>query len=360
MLVFAADTSGKHGSIALARCSQPDVCQILDVADLAGGTFSAQLVPQIAALLSQHGLTKTDMEGLAIVSGPGSFTGLRIGLAAIKALGEVLAKPIVALSMLEIVARAGLTGGRCLAAMDAGRNEVYVGNFDGQRLGTERLLTMSEFLLLAQDIPVVTADSNIANAARSASLVFEEIARPRADSVARLGWGKNSGKGTGLARRTRSQLHSPCRRGNIFRAKIESCVLVRSATAADIPLILQLEREAPTAAHWSPAHYHFLFPQPSALRLALVIEDEQSARGFLVAHRIFSEWEIENILVAAPARRRGFASELMRTLLDTARREGAQSIFLEVRESNRPARAFYEKLGFQHSGRRAELLSQPR
>ena len=129
-------------------------------------------------------------EGLAIVSGPGSFTGLRIGLAAIKALGEVLAKPIVALSMLEIVARAGLTGGRCLAAMDAGRNEVYVGNFDGQTLGTERLLTMSEFLLLAQDIPVVTADSNIANAARSASLVFEEIARPRADSVARLGWGK--------------------------------------------------------------------------------------------------------------------------------------------------------------------------
>lgn len=190
MLVFAADTSGKQGSIALARCSQPDVCRILDVADLAGGTFSAQLVPQIAALLSQHGLTKTEMGGLAIVSGPGSFTGLRIGLAAIKALGEVLAKPIVALSMLEIVARAGLTGGRCLAAMDAGRNEVYVGNFDGQRLGTERLLTMSEFLLLAQDIPVVTADSNIANAARSASLVFEEIARPRSDSVARLGWGK--------------------------------------------------------------------------------------------------------------------------------------------------------------------------
>src|SRR5579864_3073366 len=49
MLLLAVDTSGKHGSIALAQCGPDPVCQVLGVAALSGGTFSAELVPQIAA-----------------------------------------------------------------------------------------------------------------------------------------------------------------------------------------------------------------------------------------------------------------------------------------------------------------------
>jgi tRNA threonylcarbamoyladenosine biosynthesis protein TsaB len=94
MLLLAVDTSGKHGSIALARCGPADRCDVIEVVPLEGGTFSAQLVPQIAALLTKHGFGKQDIGGLAVVSGPGSFTGLRIGLAVIKALGDVLSKPI--------------------------------------------------------------------------------------------------------------------------------------------------------------------------------------------------------------------------------------------------------------------------
>ena len=100
MLVLAADSSSKHGSIALAQCGPGEVCNVIEIAALEGGTFSAQLVPQIAALLTKHGSGKQDIGAFAVVSGPGSFTGLRIGLAAIKALGEVLAKPIAAVSLL--------------------------------------------------------------------------------------------------------------------------------------------------------------------------------------------------------------------------------------------------------------------
>jgi len=75
------------------------------VVPLAGGAFSAQLVPQIAALLEKHGYSKHDLGAFAVASGPGSFTGLRVGLAAIKALAEALQKLIAAVSLLEAVDR---------------------------------------------------------------------------------------------------------------------------------------------------------------------------------------------------------------------------------------------------------------
>ncbi len=92
--------------------------------------FSAQLVPQIAALLAKNGFSKADIEAFVVVSGPGSFTGLRVGLAAIKALAEILRKPIVPVSLLEVLALASGTQGKILAALDAGRGEVYVGEYE--------------------------------------------------------------------------------------------------------------------------------------------------------------------------------------------------------------------------------------
>ena len=192
-LLLAADTSGKSGSIALARCGPGDDCKVLDVVPLAGGTFSAQLVPQIAELLSKHGVAKHDIGGFAVASGPGSFTGLRVGLAAIKALAEVLAKPIAAVSLLEAVAVAGCTRGRVVAALDAGRKDVYAGEYEvGDKVEclSERLLSTDEFLLAAKGQCVITPEKTIADIARSAGLQVVEVARPCCDTIARLGWQK--------------------------------------------------------------------------------------------------------------------------------------------------------------------------
>ena len=194
MLLLAADTSGKHGTIALAQCGPADSCGVIEMAPLEGGTFSAQLIPQIAALLAKHGFNKHDIGGFAVVAGPGSFTGVRVGLAAIKALAEVLAKPIAAVSLLEAVAVSGGSQGRLTAALDAGRGEVYAGEYEvhgGQsRLLQERLLTRTELLQAAVGSTIVVADQNLAEAARMAGLPVDEIALPRSDVIARLGWQK--------------------------------------------------------------------------------------------------------------------------------------------------------------------------
>lgn len=194
MLILAADTSGKHGTIALARCGPGDACTVLEVVPLEGGTFSAQLVPQIAALLAKHGFSKSDISGFAVVSGPGSFTGVRVGLAAIKALAEVLKKPIAAVSLLEAIATSIAAQGKVTAVMDAGRAEVYFGEYDvrgdGTHLLKEQLLTRKELLDSAKTPTVITADHTLAEAARQAGFPVHKIELPRSDAIARLGWRK--------------------------------------------------------------------------------------------------------------------------------------------------------------------------
>jgi tRNA threonylcarbamoyladenosine biosynthesis protein TsaB len=192
MLLLTTDTSGKNGSIALARVThgQSDV-EIVEAVALAGGTFSAQLVPQISALLEKHGYSKSDLAGFAVVSGPGSFTGLRVGLAAIKALAEVLREPICSVSLLEAVAWSGKARGRVLAALDAGRSEVYVGDYqvDSQaHTQSERLLSREKFVAESHGKTVITPDAALAEIARAAGIPVEQISYPDAGVIARLGW----------------------------------------------------------------------------------------------------------------------------------------------------------------------------
>ncbi len=134
---------------------------------------------------------------------------------------------------------------------------------------------------------------------------------------------------------------------------------VRPATPADIHPILALEREAATAAHWTQVEYERIFTAGQTPRLALVVADGGEVLGFLVARTLGPDWELENVVTAPVARRRGLASQLILELLEVARQRGAESVHLEVRESNQQARALYRKLGFRESGRRRSYYSNP-
>jgi tRNA threonylcarbamoyladenosine biosynthesis protein TsaB len=193
MFILAVDTSGKHGSIALAQCEDQN-CAIIDVIPLTGGTFSVQLVPQIAAMLAKNGFSKSDLGGFAVATGPGSFTGLRVGLAAIKGLAEVLGKPIAAISLLEGLAVAAGAQGRLTAALNAGRDEVYAGIYQvsdhaANRI-EERVFARAEFLEGISGQTVVAADPEIVAEARKSGARVIEVPAIQSDTIARLGWRK--------------------------------------------------------------------------------------------------------------------------------------------------------------------------
>jgi tRNA threonylcarbamoyladenosine biosynthesis protein TsaB len=121
-LLLGIDTCGPAGSVALARLSGENL-EILGETALEGRTYSATLVAAIDELLKKHGLALTAVACGVVVSGPGSFTGVRIGLSAAKGLAEGADLKVVAVSRLDVLARkAGLPG----AALDAHRHEVFL------------------------------------------------------------------------------------------------------------------------------------------------------------------------------------------------------------------------------------------
>ena len=193
MLILGVDTSGKQGSIALVECGSGSA-RTFEVLPLEGGTFSAQLVPQISALLQKYDFTKHQIGAFAVVSGPGSFTGLRVGLAAVKALAEILVKPVVAVSLLEAAALAAQSERRITAILDAGREEIYAGTYEVQNgIATcisEQVLPLEGLAVEFPKVELVTPDEKLANTLAGKGLSTRNVGALRADDIARLGFKK--------------------------------------------------------------------------------------------------------------------------------------------------------------------------
>jgi ribosomal-protein-alanine N-acetyltransferase len=135
---------------------------------------------------------------------------------------------------------------------------------------------------------------------------------------------------------------------------------IRAASPIDITSIMAIELEAETAAHWPKAEYERIFEPDNVPRIALVIEGGGGQiSGFIVARCIDKEWELENVAVRPVSRSQGLGRALVERLLQLAREAPAARVFLEVRESNRPARSLYSQLGFQETGLRPVYYSHP-
>ena len=135
----------------------------------------------------------TDMSGPASTpTGPGSVAAAEMAVADFG--GTVLGKPIAAVSLLEVCVFTSGAQGKIMAALDAGRSEVYVGEYEipGKpgSVSREHLLNRSEFLSKAQGWQIVTPDSSLAEVARAAGLFIATLPPISAADVARLGWRK--------------------------------------------------------------------------------------------------------------------------------------------------------------------------
>ena len=135
-------------------------------------------------------------------------------------------------------------------------------------------------------------------------------------------------------------------------------VTVRAANASDLPAILEIEQQAPTAAHWRRSDYEAALSDSRHLLLAAEGEDAQ-VLGFIVASTAAQEWELENIAVTPAVRRRGIGSALIIALIARAQMAGALEIRQEIRVSNLAAQRLGQAAGFEQEGRRRGYYRNP-
>ena len=144
MKILALETSAKAASCAVLE----DGTLLASAFQCTGLTHSRTLMPMVEAMLKNADLTPADADVIAVAAGPGSFTGLRIGIAAVKGLAWALDKPCVAVSTLEAMARsAAHLDALLIGAMDARRAQVYNALFEAKdgaltRLTPDRALSL--------------------------------------------------------------------------------------------------------------------------------------------------------------------------------------------------------------------------
>src|SRR5271155_237945 len=120
-MLLGIDTCSVAGTIALARWSDGAVSLVAQT-ELAGRTYASEFVPQVRQLLEAQDSDPEDLKVIVVVNGPGSFTGVRIGVCSAKAIAEALGIPLLAVSRLAVLAR---KAGTDAAVLEAGRGEFY-------------------------------------------------------------------------------------------------------------------------------------------------------------------------------------------------------------------------------------------
>jgi [ribosomal protein S18]-alanine N-acetyltransferase len=132
---------------------------------------------------------------------------------------------------------------------------------------------------------------------------------------------------------------------------------VRKFRTEDADALMAIVNESPEAAIWSRASYVRFAQEEGAL--ALVSETDGEISGFLIGRRVADQAEVLNLAVVAKHRRKGEGTSLLAAALAEFGLGAVKNVYLEVRESNTGAVAFYEKHGFAKRGRRNEYYRNP-
>lgn len=340
-----------------------------------------RLTPMVSAALSAAGVSARSLAWIAADLGPGSFTGVRVGLATADALALASGAPVLGASSLAALAHSA-PARRALVVplVPAGRRDVYAGFFRADLRGTVRLVAAPWVgptdALLAQVeavhalMPRVTLRFVGPGAAREQAAL--ETAYPRSTALAfrhdglsaidlahaaRLTFGAGAGLPAPGQETTPLYVRPPQAEERVRRALAGPVTIaVRAMGEADMDAVLAVEREVFRDA-WTAAFFRRLLAEPGAwLRVA---ERDGVLVGYSVATLQPPNADLENLATVPNQRRNGVARALMDDLYAACRERGVGEVTLEVRASNAEAQALYRAEGFAVVGLRKSYYRQP-
>lgn len=194
--LLAIETSGRSGSIALLEGGKPVLCAAEATLPRERRTAQA-LAPAMHELLDRAGWTPRSLNVVAVVVGPGSFTGLRIGVTAAKTLAYAVGADVVGVGTMDVLAEPNPVAGRLWTVVDAQRNELFAATFLPDTTGRWRVAEATK--ILARDVWLAQLEAGDVVTgpivARLAELLPADVTvtdptlhDPTAASVARVAW----------------------------------------------------------------------------------------------------------------------------------------------------------------------------
>lgn len=306
------------------------------------------LAPMVAAVMREAALDFASLERIVVTTGPGTFTGLRIGLSFARGLGLARGIPVIGVdSLTAIAANCGAGEFPLLVAADAGNGQCYAAQFEdlGKPVVPPHRVALAEAAAgLPRDAWIIgtAAEAVIAASGRSDLQRSRAGDLPVAANFARLTLIADP-QGPPMPLYLRPPDAKP-----MTSARAEAISFEAVSTAA-APVLAALHAEA-FEESWTEAAFAELLAMPGATATLALLAGQPAA--LLLTRQAADEAEIIILATRPAARRRGLARQLVERQLSELVNQGVRTIFLEVAESNSAARELYASLGFAQAGQR--------
>jgi len=284
-----------------------------------------------------------------VTTGPGTFTGVRIGLAFARGLGLARGIPVIGIDSLTAIAANETAACPLLVVSDARNGDVYAATFDAARKLTigPRITTPAGAVedLPANALVIGTATRSVLDASGRADLG----ASPAGDVPVAARFARLAAQAIPSGMPAALYLRAPDARPQATPLRKAGTLRVETVSVSAAPLLATLHAEA-FEAGWSAAAFCELLCMPGAA--ATVALDLGEPAAFLLTRQAADEAEIITIGTRPRAQRRGVARQLLAHQIAELARLGVRHVFLEVAASNTAALGLYRAMGFGEAGRR--------
>ena len=328
MLILAFDTATDVATVALVRDGE-----VLGER----ASRAVRVLQDVEEVLTEAGLESGDIGGIAVGTGPGSYTGLRMGLVTARTLAISLGVPVAGVSTLDALAAGAPSA---VPVIDARRQEVFT--LQG---GAPACLTATSLVVERGRAYVGDGAVSYRRGRGHRAAGRGRRARPMGAPPCR------ARAGLRCSRRGAADLSPRSRRREGNRAMIDVervRVDIRRLALGDLSDIERIEhRVYPTP--WSRSMFAGELAKPSSICLGAFDEEDRLA-GYLIVSRYVDAWHVMNVAVDDVLRRSGIASRLLEALFERTAGDVHRGYTLEVRVSNKGAIALYEGFGFEQSG----------
>lgn len=347
MKILSLDTAMAACSAAVVDTDHPlplaEACQPMERG------HAEALAPMVAEVLRAAGLSMAELGRIAVTIGPGTFTGVRIGLSFARGLGLARGIPVIGIDSLSAIAANETADSPLLVVADARNGEIYAASFDGQR----RMIVAPHITTpaaAAASMPpgtlvIGTAKHSIITAHAGIGVsASEAYDLPVAARFARL-----AAEAPAQNMPAPLYLRAPDAKPQATPLRQASTITVEEVSSMAAPLLAAIHAEC-FEAGWNTQSFEALLGTPGAA--ALVAFGQGEPLAFVLTRQAADEAEIISIATRAPVQRRGVARQLLTHQLAALEARGVRQVFLEVAATNVAARGLYQAMGFTEAGRR--------